>query len=245
MKKLKINDFIELLEIYYYLYKPEFSRLLKPTIEYIQNALYNNNSQIDNKSILQLCSAYPRLLNLFGDDDLLRGEMIKMQHMLEKIKFEMTESIVLILNNVSIYGKGTLITQILEKNLQTIYKYLTGIDNPNYFPLFLVLTSYKFENQAMVKKILRDLIILVQYINPEVFEDKRDLFFPPFKKLCSIKIQELKDILEKRTSDKDIKYSLTFLNILTKAADLNPISFAEYPISELLHSYENMINILE
>jgi hypothetical protein len=157
----------------------------------------------------------------------------------------MTESIVLILNNVSIYGKGTLITQILDKNLQIIYKYLTSIDNANYFPLFLVLTSYKFENQALVKKILRDLIILVQYINPEVFDDKRDLFFPPYKRLCLSKLQELKEILEKRKSDKDIKYSLTFLNTLTKAADLNPISFADFPISALLHCYENMINFLE
>jgi len=245
MKKLNIEDFIELLEIYYFLYKPEFSRLLRPTIEYIQKALYNKDMQIDNKSIVQICSAYPRLLNLFGDDDLLRNEMMKMQHMLEEIKFEMTESIVLILNNVSIYGKGTLITQILDKNLQIIYKYLTSIDNANYFPLFLVLTSYKFENQALVKKILRDLIILVQYINPEVFDDKRDLFFPPYKRLCLSKLQELKEILEKRKSDKDIKYSLTFLNTLTKAADLNPISFADFPISALLHCYENMINYLE
>ena len=245
MKNLSISQFIDLLEIYFYLYKPNFSRLLKPIIEYIQNALYIKDSKLENKSVLQICSAYPRLLNLYGDDDLLRKEMIKVQNKVEKMKFELTESLVIIQNNISIYGKGSLNTNILNQNLPTIYKYLTGIDNSNYFTLFFLLTLYKLENSILVEKILKDLIILIQYINPEVLDEKRETFFQQYKRICVQKINDIREIIEKRKSDKDVKYSMTFISILTKAAELNPVSFADYPISSLIYSYENLVNILE
>lgn len=58
------------------------------------------------------------------------------------------------------------------------------------------------------------------------------------------KIDELTQELKSRKNEVDDKFSITFLEILQDAAELNPISFTDYSNEELLVFYSNMVRLL-
>ena len=242
---LSNQNFIEVVQAFYYLYNPKYFEILSYFLDFIMKKINPNPEKIDQSSLLCIYSAYPRLLHLNNNEDLMRKELTLMQQSIEKISFHKTESQIILLNNISIYGRGCLKWSMFEDNLPNIYKFLTCIENENLFHLFFLLTSStKHKNQVICKKILSEVVILVQYMKYKK-EEETENFFRAFNEKCLNKINEIKDILHKRKSDIDIKYSFIFLDILQKAETINPITYADYSTSYLVQCYENLIYLLE